>query len=553
LDTFSIRYSVDGTNFYGLESFTATAQEQTGVPAAVGVYSRALAPKIARYVKVGVDQVGTGFSPYPFVFLGEVAFEQVTPLTPISYTSNAAPHSSFPDTGGIELIDGIIPNQDFMNAGWIGWYGGSNPDAPGVPWVFETFDFGSNKTLNSITIYGLNDPISGIGSLDAFTVRYSNDGTNFYGLESFTATAEEQLGTPATIGAYSRPLAPKIARYVKVGVDQLGTAFSPYPYMFLGEVAFIEGTLAVPLSYTSSAAPFSSFPDTGGTELIDGIIPTTNFMDAGWIGWYGASNIDEPSSPWLFETFDFGSNVTLEYMTIYGLNDPASGLPGLDTFNISYSTDGTTFFGSESFTATAAEQLGSPAAVGVYSRALAPQSARYAKVGFDQIGSGFSPYPFMFLGEVLFKKTPTVEVVSSSLSGTVNLLDFGGDKTTVTGTVELNGTSYPLVLDANGKFTILDVADGTCDVRIKASHWLAKITTGVVVAGATVMDPVSLINGDVVDNNEVDFSDINATRAAYGSFPGDETWNEMADVDGTGEVDFTDINIVRSNYGEIGD
>jgi hypothetical protein len=146
--------------------------------------------------------------------------------------------------------------------------------------------------------------------------------------------------------------------------------------------------------------------------------------------------------------------------------------------------------------------------------------------------------------------------ILATLTGTVNLLDFSGDKTAIPVTVELGNGIDPITLnlDVDGKFTIADVAAGTYDVRIKASHWLAKMTAGVeVTTGIKVMDPVDLTNGDVVDNNEVDFSDINAVRAAYGSFPGDETWNELADVDGSGEVDFTDINIVRSKYGEIGD
>ena len=105
----------------------------------------------------------------------------------------------------------------------------------------------------------------------------------------------------------------------------------------------------------------------------------------------------------------------------------------------------------------------------------------------------------------------------------------------------------------DGGFTIYDVPDGIYDIIIKASHWLSKTSYGFEVSGNSDIGIVTLINGDVVDNNEVDFSDINATRAAYGSFPGDGIWNEMADVDGSGEVDFSDINIVRSNYGAIGD
>lgn len=55
---------------------------------------------------------------------------------------------------------------------------------------------------------------------------------------------------------------------------------------------------------------------------------------------------------------------------------------------------------------------------------------------------------------------------------------------------------------------------------------------------------------DIDRNNEIDFSDINLVRAAYGSFPGDASWNKMADVDKNGQVDFTDINLVRAAYGE---
>jgi hypothetical protein len=140
------------------------------------------------------------------------------------------------------------------------------------------------------------------------------------------------------------------------------------------------------------------------------------------------------------------------------------------------------------------------------------------------------------------------------LSGTLNLLDFTGNKSTVTGTVELNGTSHPLILDTDGKFTILNVAAGTYDVYIKASHWLGKMTSGVIVAGTTVIaDPISLMNGDVDESNEIDFSDISAVKYAFGSDPEAENWNAMADVDGSGEVDFSDIIIVKNNFGQGGD
>jgi hypothetical protein len=63
----------------------------------------------------------------------------------------------------------------------------------------------------------------------------------------------------------------------------------------------------------------------------------------------------------------------------------------------------------------------------------------------------------------------------------------------------------------------------------------------------------SLVNGDVDESNEVDFSDISAVKNAFGSAPEDENWNVMADVDGSGEVDFSDIIIVKNNFGQGGD
>ncbi|MDO9535623.1 MAG: hypothetical protein Q7J85_09920, partial [Bacillota bacterium] len=155
-----------------------------------------------------------------------------------------------------------------------------------------------------------------------------------------------------------------------------------------------------------------------------------------------------------------------------------------------------------------------------------------------------------------FRVVNRVAVIAPSLTFTVYPYNFVGDITTIPVTVDLGNGIDPIIVypDADGRFTVNNIEAGTYDIRIKASHWLAKAINGVgVVSGNKIINPIELVNGDVVDNNEVDFSDINAVRAAYGSFPGDETWNELADVDGTGEVDFTDINIVRSRYGEIGD
>jgi hypothetical protein len=72
----------------------------------------------------------------------------------------------------------------------------------------------------------------------------------------------------------------------------------------------------------------------------------------------------------------------------------------------------------------------------------------------------------------------------------------------------------------------------------------------IVEADPKVIMVLSLLE-DIDRNNEVDFTDINLVRSAYGSFPGDSNWNERADIDKNGSIDFADLNMVRAAYGEI--
>jgi hypothetical protein len=175
----------------------------------------------------------------------------------------------------------------------------------------------------------------------------------------------------------------------------------------------------------------------------------------------------------------------------------------------------------------------------------------------DNVDQQFGQKTISFTADA--NKTVTANYTENYfVNGIIHLNDYVGDVKEILITIQLHKvggstttrTIYPT--DSEGHF-VLDIERGTYDMAFKASHWLQKTLTGVAVDDNTIMNNLDCINGDVVDNNEVDFSDINAVRAAYGSFPGDETWNNRADVDGSGEIDFTDINIVRSNYGEIGE
>lgn len=81
-----------------------------------------------------------------------VGSTQAAILTVSSYSYNTAPHASYPDTGGIELTDGItdttlwgVPNPPVIDAGpVVGWFN-ADPDI--------TFNFDSTVNVNSITLW----------------------------------------------------------------------------------------------------------------------------------------------------------------------------------------------------------------------------------------------------------------------------------------------------------------------------------------------------------------------------------------------------------------
>jgi hypothetical protein len=63
----------------------------------------------------------------------------------------------------------------------------------------------------------------------------------------------------------------------------------------------------------------------------------------------------------------------------------------------------------------------------------------------------------------------------------------------------------------------------------------------------------TLTNGDIDGDNEVTLFDFGALVAAFGSVPGDSSWNPDADLDGDEEVTLFDFGILVRNFGATGD
>ncbi len=148
-----------------------------------------------------------------------------------------------------------------------------------------------------------------------------------------------------------------------------------------------------------------------------------------------------------------------------------------------------------------------------------------------------------------------------TISGRVELNDFGGDITTVPVTIQLRNAGSPnpirtltVNLSLIGAYSVPDVPNGNYDLAFKASHWLRKLVGNVQVNGANVTGVnVSLLNGDIDGDNEVTLFDFGKLVSAFGSAPGDSNWNPEADLDGDQEVTLFDFGILVRNFGQTGD
>ncbi|MCQ6559972.1 DUF4855 domain-containing protein [Paenibacillus mendelii] len=88
-----------------------------------------------------------------------------------SYTVSLPPSSSYPDTGGTELTDGIHGTTSFYNAAWQGHAGDFDRNF--------IVDLGEPKSIGAIKANFLNDRDPGINAPDDIRISVSMDGQNW--------------------------------------------------------------------------------------------------------------------------------------------------------------------------------------------------------------------------------------------------------------------------------------------------------------------------------------------------------------------------------------
>jgi predicted outer membrane repeat protein len=148
------------------------------------------------------------------------------------------------------------------------------------------------------------------------------------------------------------------------------------------------------------------------------------------------------------------------------------------------------------------------------------------------------------------------EFLPTTVNGTIT---FGDYSAPVPPVVEMevrmgaDSTTRTVWLGVDGSYTLPSAPAGMFALSLKPAHWLRRTVSVDTSVGSLLGVQLTLVNGDIDQDNEVTLFDFGRLVAAFGSAPGDANWNPNADLDGDQEVTLFDFGILVSTFGEIGD
>lgn len=111
---------------------------------------------------------------------------------------------------------------------------------------------------------------------------------------------------------------------------------------------------------------------------------------------------------------------------------------------------------------------------------------------------------------------------------------------------------YQVGVNKAGAFEV-PIPAGKNTLSIKAGTWLRRSITYDTTEELPDWYDLLFINGDAMDDNEIDIADYAIVSAAFGASPGDPDWERRADLNRDDEVDIADFAIVSANFGLTGD
>ncbi len=144
-----------------------------------------------------------------------------------------------------------------------------------------------------------------------------------------------------------------------------------------------------------------------------------------------------------------------------------------------------------------------------------------------------------------------------SLSGTITLQSCAAPSgrpitlqfRPVGGGTNINATA---TLTSGGAYTVTGIPAGNYNVAIKGTKWLQKVAAANLSSGSVSNVNVTLLAGDVNNNNKVDVDDLTLLLNVYNSTLGDGTYTDAADLTCNGKVDVDDLTVLLNNYNTTG-
>lgn len=231
------------------------------------------------------------------------------------YTLDPAPSSSYPDRGG-RLTDGLAGPVDDQDAAWMGW-------ADTAPTI--TVDLGAEQSITSVSSVWLQEQAAWVVLPASVTVSVSDDGTSWTQLPAIMAPnvpSSDQTVPYTWLGdAVS-------ARYVRLTTDNSGG------WLFASEITVTgPAPRSDPPGYRARRPASADYPDTGGSELLDGVLGVPGTADdPAWVGWWDADGLSI--------TLTTGAPVLLTGVDLNVLDLPDWGIVPPTDVTVLVSTDG---------------------------------------------------------------------------------------------------------------------------------------------------------------------------------------------------------------------
>ena len=267
---YTLYVRMTGTSaFVSLGTFTY-APFNSSDPNAASATKVTLAEDSAGMIATGVDAVRFVFLNHGFANVsagvdGTVYYEvdvigtptATDPITVNSYSydgngSASAPSTSpaWPDSGGVELTDGILPpTSAYANTEWVGFKDDDPDDGLMSPRV--RFDLGGHYDLNSVRVdYLQNGGVSSITPPDDVRISVSKNGSTWTQPDTFIGF-DNSAGND--IRSTTLSLAGSTGRYVRVDFR------NATQWTFLAEVTFAGTAVASPVLALPVDVPNGSF------------------------------------------------------------------------------------------------------------------------------------------------------------------------------------------------------------------------------------------------------------------------------------------------------